>query len=60
VVGTGGKNLHRFGQVEPNSEVRASQFVVLLLTLLARGYEWRFAPATAGGRATDSRSGSWH
>jgi hypothetical protein len=39
VVGTGGKNLHRFGQVEPNSEVRRSGFGVLLVTLHARGYE---------------------
>ena len=39
VVGTGGNNLHRFGKAEPNSEVRKSEFGVLLLTLHARGYE---------------------
>ena len=59
VVGTGGKNLHRFGQVEPNSEVRRSGFGVLLLTLHARGYEWRFVPE-AGGGTPDAGSGSCH
>ena len=59
VVGTGGKNLHRFGQVEPNSEVRHSGFGVLLLTLHARSYEWRFEPVGGGG-AVDGGSGSCH
>jgi hypothetical protein len=59
VVGTGGKNLHRFGKAEANSEVRRSGFGVLLLTLHARGYEWRFEPVGGGG-ATDGGSGSCH
>ena len=57
--GTGGKNLHRFGKPEPNSEVRRSEFGVLLLTLHARGYEWRFEPEGGGGVA-DGGSGSCH
>jgi hypothetical protein len=59
VVGTGGKNLHRFGKPEPNSEVRRSEFGVLLLTLHARGYEWRFVSEHGGGVA-DGGSGSCH
>jgi hypothetical protein len=59
VVGTGGKNLHRFGKAEANSEVRRSGFGVLLLTLHARGYAWRFEPAGGGG-TVDGGSGGCH
>jgi hypothetical protein len=60
VVGTGGKNLHRIGRAEANSEVRRSGgFGVLLLTLHARGYDWRFVPENGGG-TPDGGSGSCH
>ena len=59
VVGTGGKNLHRFGPVQANSQLRHTGFGVLLLTLHARGYEWRFEPEPGGG-TPDAGSGSCH
>jgi hypothetical protein len=37
VVGAGGKDLRRFGQVQPNSAVRHRDLGVLLLTMHARG-----------------------
>ena len=54
VVGTGGKNLHAFGEsVAPNSEVRDDEtFGVLKVTLHPTRYEWEFAPI-AGEELTD-------
>jgi acid phosphatase type 7 len=43
IVGTGGASLQALTTVRPNSEVRiVDTFGVLLLTLHADGYEWRF------------------
>lgn len=58
VVGTGGKELYRLGETQPNSEFRAADtHGVLELILRGDGYDWRFLPA-AGGDATDSGSDS--
>lgn len=60
VVGTGGKNLRRFGIHRANSEVRNnSTFGVLKLTLKETGYDWMFIPQ-AGKSFADSGSGSCH
>ena len=61
VVGTGGKNSHRwFVRPQPNSEVRnADTFGVLKLTLHATGYEWEFVPE-AGKSFTDRGRGTCH
>ncbi|MFN2467479.1 MAG: metallophosphoesterase [Gaiellaceae bacterium] len=60
VVGTGGRSLRTFGEIQPNSEARDSKtYGVLVLRLLAEGYEWRFVPI-AGQSFTDSGSGSCH
>ncbi|HEX8155455.1 MAG TPA: metallophosphoesterase [Thermoanaerobaculia bacterium] len=42
VVGTGGKELRSFRAPEPNSEARALEYGVLVLTLRANSYEWAF------------------
>jgi hypothetical protein len=45
VVGTGGRSHYRFGQIQPNSEVRNSDtFGVLKLTLASADYAWEFIP----------------
>ena len=63
-----GKDVHHYTLVfthqsleglEANSEVRQSEFGVLLLTLHARGYAWRFEPVGGGG-GEDGGSGSCH
>ncbi|HXV85059.1 MAG TPA: metallophosphoesterase [Gemmatimonadales bacterium] len=60
VVGTGGRSDYPFGDPIANSQVRATGTPgVLVLTLLADGYEWRFVPA-AGHAFTDAGSGSCH
>jgi hypothetical protein len=60
VVGTGGKNLRKFGTNKSNSEVRNNNsFGVLKLTLKATGYDWKFIPET-GKTFADSGSGSCH
>jgi len=61
VVGTGGKNSHRwFGRPQPNSETRnGDTFGVLKLTLHATGYEWEFIPE-AGKSFTDRGQGTCH
>jgi hypothetical protein len=59
VVGTGGKSLRSFPNLQPNSEVRSAEsFGVLKLDLHARSYEWKFVPATGG--FTDSGSDACH
>lgn len=60
-VGTGGLDLQAFlpGRAA-NSEARsATSFGVLVLTLSATGYSWRFAPAAAG-TYSDSGAGTCH
>ena len=61
VVGTGGKNSHRFfGLIKPNSEShQANTFGVLKLTLHPKGYDWQFIPQE-GKSFTDSGTGSCH
>jgi hypothetical protein len=61
VVGSGGKNTHRFfSSTIPNSEVRnADTFGVLKLTLHPAGYDWEFVPE-AGKTFTDKGTGVCH
>ena len=61
VVGTGGKDSHRFfGLMQANSEVRqADTYGVLKLTLHAEAYDWEFVPE-AGKKFTDSGTGECH
>jgi hypothetical protein len=60
VAGTGGVNHYPILSVKPNSEVRDDgSFGVLLLTLRARAYSWRFVPDRAGG-FTDAGSARCH
>jgi hypothetical protein len=61
VVGTGGKAPTPFPTgPAANTEVRDNtSFGLLLLTLHAASYDWQFIPV-AGGRFTDSGSGSCH
>ncbi len=47
VVGTGGRELNEFGDIQPNSELRASiDFGVLALTLHDGSYDWHFQGAS--------------
>ena len=61
VVGTGGKNSHRFfGAASANSEIRnADTFGVLKLTLHSKSYDWQFVPEE-GKTFTDSGRGKCH
>jgi acid phosphatase type 7 len=60
VVGTGGAPLRRFGRLAANSEVENdSTHGVIVLTLHAASYDWRFVPV-AGETFTDSGSSSCH
>lgn len=61
VVGTGGKNSHRFfGPITTNSEThQADTFGVLKLTLHPKTYDWQFIPQE-GKTYTDSGSGACH
>jgi hypothetical protein len=61
VVGSGGKNSHRFFAASvPNSEARnADTFGVLKLTLHPKSYDWQFVPQE-GKSFTDSGSGTCH
>ena len=60
VVGTGGAFFTGWSTVKPNTEVRQNHtYGVLMLTLRARSYEWRFVPET-GKSFTDSGSGVCH
>ncbi len=58
VVGTGGAELHTFGTIQPNSQVRSSDtYGVLKFTLHATSYDWEFIPI-AGQSFRDSGSGA--
>jgi acid phosphatase type 7 len=60
VVGTGGKSLYPFRFDSPNTEVRNNDtYGVLLLTLRADRYDWKFAPEP-GGSFTDSGRAQCH
>jgi hypothetical protein len=55
-----GAGLYRFGETQPNSEVRDDRtHGVLKFTLEAQGYTWAFVPVP-GGSFTDSGSGTCH
>ena len=57
VVGTGGRSMDEFMAIpETNSQVRASTFGVLELTLRNGGYDWRFVDAR--GSFEDSGTGT--
>lgn len=59
-VGTGGESVALpTVAIHPNSEVRASAFGVLKLSLRADSYSWEFLPI-AGESFSDSGSGSCH
>ncbi|MGH2540987.1 MAG: metallophosphoesterase family protein, partial [Actinomycetota bacterium] len=59
VVGTGGVNLHEFGDRVPGSQVRIQRFGVLSMRLFRDAYRWRFVPIDGrsldGGRTTCHR-----
>src|SRR5207253_5460212 len=60
VVGTGGAELRDFAAIKPTSVVRAAgTFGVLVLTLHAASYDWRFVPVP-GSTFTDSGSANCH
>jgi calcineurin-like phosphoesterase family protein len=60
VVGSGGVNHGRIGNVKPNSQVRnATAFGVLKLTLNSGSYAWKFVPE-AGKSFTDSGTDGCH
>jgi hypothetical protein len=58
IVGTGGQSLQSFGTPLAASEVRQKAFGVLLLTLQAKSYQWRFV--SASGQVLDSGSETCH
>jgi hypothetical protein len=59
IVGTGGAELYRPGSPRPGSEVQASVFGVLALTLGDSAYRWEFVPVQ-GQTFTDSGAGQCH
>ena len=59
IVGTGGAPLYEFAAMRPNSEVRASVWGVVSLTLSSAGYQWEFVPVEGQG-FRDFGSGSCH
>jgi len=59
IVGTGGRSMDNPTYTRVNSEVRASTYGVIKLTLHADSYSWEFVPI-AGQSFRDSGSGSCH
>jgi calcineurin-like phosphoesterase family protein len=60
VVGTGGKSLRAFEEIEPTSEARSdTTYGVLRMSLAPTSYEWRFVPLQ-DGQFTDSGRGDCH
>ena len=58
-MGTGGAELRDFGEVQPNSELRAAVTAgVLKLVLRADSYEWTFIPTQPS--FSDAGSGPCH
>ena len=58
VVGTGGRSLRNFVNIQPHSLVRSSStYGVLKLTLHATSYDWLFVPQS-GRSFSDSRMGA--
>jgi hypothetical protein len=58
VIGTGGASLYNFSTADPNSVKRIKSFGVLLLTLRADSYSWRFV--NAAGVTSDTGSTTCH
>ena len=60
VVGTGGRSLRDFGEVEANSKVRNSEtYGVIKVTLHSGSYDWEFIPIDEGA-FTDAGSDRCH
>ena len=60
IVGTGGRSLYDFGDIEPASDVRSDKaFGVLKLSLNPGTYDWEFLPVEEDG-FTDSGSADCH
>jgi len=60
VVGTGGRSLRGFGEIEANSKVRNSDtYGVIKFTLKPGSYDWDFIPVDEGA-FTDAGSGRCH
>jgi hypothetical protein len=60
IVGTGGRNMYGFSEIEPNSEVRSfDAFGVLTLRLHPTSYDWGFV-AQPGRSFSDAGSQSCH
>jgi acid phosphatase type 7 len=60
VVGTGGRSLYPFVNVQPNSEVRNDDtYGVLELKLYPNSYDWKFIPEK-GKTFSDSGRGTCH
>jgi len=58
IVGTGGAHLYTPGPPQPNSEIRASVYGILVLTLNANSYQWDFVGVDNSFR--DTNSGACH
>jgi hypothetical protein len=57
VVGTGGRSLYpTFGRLAGSETRSSSTYGVLVLTLRAAGYSWRFAPVAGGSYADAGRT----
>jgi acid phosphatase type 7 len=60
VVGTGGRSLYPFVNVQPNSEVRNDDtYGILQLKLYPNSYDWKFIPEK-GKKFSDSGRGTCH
>jgi len=60
VVGTGGRELYKWGKADANSEVKNDEtFGVLKVTLHADGYDWEFIPVE-GATFTDRGNAKCH
>lgn len=60
VVGTGGRELYKWGKLDANSEIRNDEtFGVFKMTLHVDGYDWEFIPVE-GQTFADKGSGKCH
>jgi hypothetical protein len=59
IVGTGGSPLSGIANVQPNSEIRANTWGIIVLTLSGASYQWQFIAAGTTG-FSDSGSSSCH
>jgi hypothetical protein len=58
-VGTGGIPAYSFAAIRPNSEVRGTEWGVIVLTLMVSSYQWAFVPVE-GGTFRDAGFGACH